>query len=105
MTKEVKTAYAAANAAGAAAQAAVAAKNLLYRDPTRWDFADQAYWLCRQAQKDCESAMDALDPEEAETNGLVMDAHMNASCAAMDACEAADDLVSLAEAAGHEIRR
>jgi len=105
MKKEVRTAFVAASAANAATEAAAEARNLLSLDPTRWAFADQAYWLCRQAQKDCESAMDALDPEEAETNGLVLEAHSTAACASMNACEAADELVSLAEAVGHEIRR
>ena len=70
MMQEVRIAFAAANAAKAAAQAAVAATNLLYHDPSAWAFADEAYWLCKTAAQ-----------------------------------EMADELVSLAEAAQHEIRR
>ena len=54
---------------------------------------------------DWESAADALDPEEAETNADVFAAHLIAGRAAQEACDQADELVSLAEEANHEIRR
>ncbi len=38
--EEVKTAYAAASAANAAAQARTAARSLILRDPTTWGFAE-----------------------------------------------------------------
>ena len=59
----------------------------------------------RAAQKACESAADALDPEEAETSADVFAAHLIASRAAQEACDQADELVSLAEKLNHEIRR
>ena len=105
MMQEVKRTFAVASAARAAAQAAVAAKNLLYRDPTAWDFADQAYWLCRNAAQKALDAADRLDPEWAETENTVAIAYADANEAAKDACEMADALVSMAEAANHEIRR
>ena len=64
MKPEVRKARAAAVAANLAAQAAVAARELLAEDPSAWEVGDAAYWLCRAAQKACESAADALDPEE-----------------------------------------
>ena len=66
MKLEVQKARAAAVAANLAAQAAVAARELLAEDPSAWEVGDAAYWLCRAAQKACESAADALDPEEVE---------------------------------------
>ena len=105
MKPEVRTAIIAANAANAAAHAAKAAADLLTCKPDAWAFVDQAYWLCRAAQKACESAADALDPEEAETNADVFAAHLIASRAAQEACDQADEMVSLAEEANHEIRR
>ena len=45
-----------------AAQAAVAARELLAEEPSAWEMGDAAYWLCRAAQKACESAADALNP-------------------------------------------
>ena len=104
MKLEVRKARAAAVAANLAAQAAVAARELLEEDPSAWEVGDAAYWLCRAAQKACESA-DALDPEEAETNADVFAAHLIASRAAQEACDQADELVSMAEEANHEIRR
>ena len=56
MKQEVRIAFAAAGAAKAAAQAAVAATNLLYHDPSAWAFADEAYWLCHTAAKAAEAA-------------------------------------------------
>ena len=103
MKLEVRKARAAAIAV--AAQAAVAARELLEEEPSAWEVGDAAYWLCRAAQKACESAADALDPEEAETNADVFTAHLIAGRAAQEACDQADELVSLAEEANHEIRR
>ena len=71
MKPEVRKVRAAAVAANLAAQAAVAARELLEEDPSAWEVGDAAYWLCRAAQKVCESAADALDPEEAETSADV----------------------------------
>ena len=105
MKPEVRTAIIAANAANAAAHAAKAAADLLTCKPDAWAFVDQAYWLCRAAQKACESAADALDPEEAEANADVFAAHLIAGRAAQEACDQADELVSLAEELNHEIRR
>ena len=76
MKLEVRKARAAAVAANLAAQAAVAARELLAEDPSAWEVGDAAYWLCRAAQKACESAADALDPEEAETNANVFAARI-----------------------------
>ena len=105
MMQEVRIAFAAASAAKAAAQAAVAATNLLYHDPSAWAFADEAYWLCKTAAKAAEYAADNLCPEWNETEVGVAAAYASANEAANDAQEMADELVSLAEAAGHEIRR
>ena len=105
MTPEVRKAHAAAVAANLAAQTAVAARELLAEEPSAWEVGDAAYWLCRAAQKAAENAADALDPEEAETNADVFTAHLIASRAAQEACDQADELVSLAEEANHEIRR
>ena len=107
MKLEARKARAAAVAANLAAQAAVAARELLAEDPSAWEVGDAAYWLCRAAQKACESAADALDSEEeeAETNADVFAAHLIASRAAQEACDQADELVSLAEELNHEIRR
>ena len=72
MKLEVRKARAAAVAANLAAQAAVAARELLAEDPSAWEVGDAAYWLCRAAQKACENAADALDPEEAlEDNSIL----------------------------------
>lgn len=105
MKPEVRKARAAAIAANLAAQAAVAARELLAKDPSAWEVGDAAYWLCRAAQKACESAADALDPEEAETSADVFTAHLIVGHAAQEACDQADELVFLAEEANHEIRR
>ena len=85
--------------------AAVAARELLAEDPSAWEVGNAAYWLCRAAQKACESAADALDPEETVTSADVLAAHRIASRAAQEACDQADELVSLAEELNHEIRR
>ena len=105
MKLEVRKARAAAVAANLAAQAAVAARELLEENPSAWEVGDAAYWFCRAAQKAAENAADTLDPEEAETNADVFVAHLAASQAAQEACDQADELVSLAEEANHEIRR
>ena len=65
MKLEVRKARAAAVAANLAAQAAVAARELLAEDPSAWKVGDAAYWLCRAAQEAAQNAADALDPEEA----------------------------------------
>ena len=65
MKLEVRKARAAAVAANLAAQAAVAARELLAEDPSAWEVGDAAYWLCRAAQEAAQNAADALDPEEA----------------------------------------
>ena len=51
MKLEVRKARAAAVAANLAAQAAVAARELLEEDPSAWEVGDAAYWLCRAALK------------------------------------------------------
>ena len=105
MKLEVRKVRAAAVAAHIAAQAAVAARELLAEDPSAWEVGDAAYWLCRAAQKACESAADALDPEKAETSADVFAAELITGRAAQEACGQVDELVSLAEEANHEIRR
>ena len=105
MMEATKRTFAAASAARYAALTAVAAKNMLYRDPEAWEFADQAYWLCRTAEKKALEAADCLDPEWAETESAVVLAYTEANEAAAHACTMADGLVSLAMEANHEIRR
>lgn len=105
MRKEVRTAFTAAGAANAAAQAGVSARNLLYCDPTAWAFADQVYWLCKTAAQAAQAAADALDAEWAEEAHGVAIAFADATQAAEEAQAMADELVSLAEEAGHVIRR
>ena len=105
MKLEVRKARAAAVAANLAAQAAVAARELLAEDPSAWEVGDAAYWLCRAAQKACEGAADALNPEETDSNADGFAEHLIASRAAQEACDQADELVSLAEELNHEIRR
>ena len=56
MKLEVRKARAAAVAANLAAQAAVAARELLAEDPSAWEVGDAAYWLCRAAQETCDQA-------------------------------------------------
>ena len=92
------------NAVAAARQAVETARfaqDLLRQDPTAWDFADAAYWLCRAAQAACEQAADALSPEVA----AYFDFHRRALAAAEEAAGYADQLVTLAEEANHIIRR
>ncbi len=105
MKPEVRTALAAATAANSAVAVAYNAAALLEADPTAWALADQAYWLCRAAQDACQNAADALDPCQAEEDDAILYAHFTATNAATNACEAADELVALAEAQNHEIRR
>jgi hypothetical protein len=105
MMEATKRTFAAASAARYATLTAVAAKNLLYRDPEAWDFADQAYWLCRTAEKKALEAAECLDPEWAEMESAVVLAYTEANMAAAHACTMADELVSLAMEANHEIRR
>lgn len=103
MKQEVRTAFAAATAANAAAQFARSAENLARVNPSEWELVDQAYWLCRSAAAKAEAAADALDPEWADLDETVT--YATANGAAQLANEAADDLVSLAEANNHTIRR
>ena len=105
MLEATKQTFATASAARSATLTPVPAKNLLYRDPEAWDFADQAYWLCRTAEKKALEAADCLDPEWAETESAVLLAYTEANEAAAHACTMADELVSLAMEANHEIRR
>lgn len=105
MMEATKRTFAAASAARYAALTAVAAKNLLYRDPEAWDFADRAYWLCRTASQKALDAADCLAPEWAEKESVVLLAYTEANEAARNACEMADTLVSMALTANHEIRR
>ena len=48
---------------------------------------------------------DALDPEEALEDDSILYAFQQANDALEEACNQADELVSLAEKANHEIRR
>ena len=105
MMEATKRTFAAASAARYAALTAVAAKNLLYRDPGAWDFADQAYWLCCTASQKALDASDCRDPEWAEVESAVVLAYTEANEAATHACAMADELVSMAMEAKHEIRR
>ena len=105
MKLEVRKARAAAVTANLAAQAAVAAGDLLAENPSAWEVGDATYWLCRAAQKACESAADALDPEEALEDDSILYAFQQANDAMEEACDQADELVSLAEELNHEIRR
>lgn len=105
MKPEVNNAFIAANAATAAVQVAVAAAELLKAEPDAWALADQAYWLCRAAQDTAQCVADSLVPVEAEHDDASVYAFRVANEAIERACEAADELVSLAETAGHTIRR
>lgn len=105
MKQEVRTAFAVATAANAAAQFARTAENLARVNPSELKLVDQAFWLCRTAASKAEAAADALDPEWADLDETVTYAHATANGAAQLANEAADDLVSLAEANNHSIRR
>lgn len=101
MNAKIKAALVAANAANASCAAAKLAESLLETAPSAWGLADAAYWLCRAAQKAAEDAALALDPDNPNSKY----AHTVALKATQDACEHADHLVSLANAAGREIRR
>ena len=111
MKDEVLAATHAASAARAACTAAINAQNLIHEGsdptecPTAWEFLDLAYWLCRTAQKVCEDAADNLDAEEADVRPALFAAHTRVMGAMEKACDAADELVCLAEQYGHEIRR
>ena len=105
MKQEVRTAFAVANAAKAAAQFARSVESMMAVTRSDWDLVDQTYWLCRSAAAKAEAAADALDPEWADLDETVTYAHATANGAAQLATEAADDLVSLAEANNHTIRR
>ena len=101
----IRIASAAANAADMASVAATAAENLLMEDPTAWELADQAYWMCLTAQKTAEAAADALDAEAAEDNPEIVAAHVAAMRTAKEAADQAAYLEKMAKKAGHEIRR
>ena len=105
MKPEVRTAIIAANAANAAAHAAKAAADLLTCKPDAWAFVDQAYWFCRAAQEAAQNAADALASEDALGDDAIRYAFQLANEGMANACGVADDLVSLAEEANHEIRR
>ena len=57
------------------------------------------------AQEAAQNAADALDPEEALEDDSILYAFQQANDALEEACDQADELVSLAEEANHEIRR
>ena len=105
MMQEVKRTFAAASAARAAAQVAIAAEHLVNADPSSWELVDKVYWLCRDTAKKAQEAADCLDPNWAEEDPTVVYAYSTATAAVENATETADNLVSLAEATGHEIRR
>ncbi len=63
------------------------------RPPGRWATPPARRPGCRTG---CREDADALYPEEAETNASVFAAHLAASQAAQEACDQADELVSLA---------
>lgn len=105
MKQEIRTAFAVANAAKAAAQFARSIETMMTVTHSDWELVDKAYWLCRSAAAKAEAAADALDPEWAELDETVTYAHATATGAAELATEAADDLVSLAVANNHTIRR
>ena len=105
MTNEVRTAFSAAAVANAAAQVAIAAEHLVNADPSSWELVDKVYWLCRDTAKKAQETADCLDPDWAEVDPTVVYAYSTATAAVENANETADNLVSLAEATGHEIRR
>ena len=59
----------------------------------------------KSEQEAAQNAADELDPEEALEDDTILFAFRTATEAVEKACTVADELVSLAEAAGHEIRR
>lgn len=99
MTKEVQAALNSTDVAAAAVYFARHARNYHSTMPDDWVFIDEAYWLCRDAKEKCERLLD-LCPDYAL--GFVTRIANNAIA---QVTEAADDLVTLAEAAGHVIRR
>ena len=105
MTNEVRTAFSAAAVANAAAQVAITAEHLVNADPSSWELVDRVYWLCRDTAKKAQEAADCLDPDWAEEDPTVVYAYSTATAAVENANETTDNLVSLAEATGHEIRR
>ena len=105
MMNEIATAQAAIRAAQFAGQAAFTAKLLLEADPTAWKVGDTAYWLCRAAQEHCELAADALPAEKADGNRIIFQIRDKAVAAADRVGDFADELVTLAEKAGHTITR
>lgn len=96
-----------AKEARAAVQAAQGAAALVKENPdqTAWGYVDFAYWWCRSAQQDAEEIADWLDPDEAEDDPAVLQAHFRVTQDAQAACAAADDLISIAENYNHVIRR
>ena len=77
MKLEVRKARAAAVAANLAAQAAVAARELLAEDPSAWEVGDAAYWLCRAAQKACREAPPTHStPKKPKRTPTVFAAHL-----------------------------
>ena len=70
MKLEVRKARAAAVAANLAAQAAVAARELLAEDPSAWEVGDAAYWICRAAQKAAQELSEQLFGLQAQLNSL-----------------------------------
>lgn len=105
MKLEVRLAFTAASAATAAAEAASKAQTMIEAGSAAWELADQAYWLCRAAQKAAENSANVLDPEAALDDDTILYAHMTALAAAQSACSAADELVTLAMENEHIIRR
>lgn len=105
MKPEVRNSLVAANAVAAASKTAEYAAQLLKTAPYAWALADEAYWLCRAAQEVAQNAADELDPVAAEEDDSIIYAFQVANEAIEKACTAADELVSLAEANNHTIRR
>lgn len=104
---EILNAIAAASAARNAAQVARFAITQLEVDPedgAAWRIGDQAYWLCRSAQEVALTAADLVAPAGPQDDDYIATFQL-AREAAEEAGEAADDLVTLAEAGGREIRR
>lgn len=105
MKDTTRVAFAAANAVDAAITVASYATTLHRATPDDWKLVDEAYWLLRAAQETAQKTADALDPEEALEDDTILYAFQQATTAVEKACEAADDLVTLATESEHEIRR
>ncbi len=105
MKQTTRAAFAAAIAADAAVQAAHRACEYHELAPDDWALIDQAYWLCHEAVATCQRAADSLDPKEALEDETIPMAFQSTMAARDRAQEAADDLVTLATKAEHEIRR